>query len=36
MARRSEGTSLVPGFLAMVLMLAVVEALMANRYRGGN
>ena len=29
--RRSEGTSLTPGFLALVLMLAVVEAMMANR-----
>jgi hypothetical protein len=30
---KSEGTSLAPGFIAMVLMLAVVEALMANRTR---
>ncbi|MCL2640368.1 MAG: hypothetical protein FWD53_05950, partial [Phycisphaerales bacterium] len=31
--QRSEGTTLMPGVLAMVLMLAVVEAMMANRYR---
>jgi len=31
--QRGEGTSLLPGFIAMVLMLAVVEALLANRYR---
>ena len=31
--RHGEGTSLAPGFLAMVLMLAVIEAMMANRYR---
>jgi hypothetical protein len=30
---KSEGTSLTPGFLAMVVMLAVVEALLANRAR---
>ena len=30
---KSEGTSLTPGFLAIVLMLAVVEALLANRTR---
>ena len=31
--KRSEGTSLTPGVLAMVMILAVIEALMANRYR---
>ena len=31
--QRGEGTSLAPGFLAIVLMLAVVEAMMANRHR---
>ncbi len=36
MEHRGEGTSLVPGFLAMVLILALVEALMANRYRPGS
>ncbi len=33
MEHRSEGTSLEPGFIAMVLMLAVVEAMMANRVK---
>jgi hypothetical protein len=33
LAHRGEGTSLTPGFLALVLMLAVLEALMANRHR---
>jgi len=31
--KQSEGTTLAPGVLAMVLMLAVAEALMANRHR---
>ncbi|MCL2648906.1 MAG: BatA domain-containing protein [Phycisphaerales bacterium] len=31
--KQSEGTTLAPGVLAMVLMLAVIEALMANRHR---
>lgn len=31
--KRSEGTSLTPGVLAMVMILAVIEALLANRYR---
>jgi hypothetical protein len=30
---RSEGTSLAPGFIAMVLILAIAEAVMANRRR---
>ncbi len=30
---RSEGTALAPGILGMVLILAVLEALLANRYR---
>ena len=33
LAHRGEGASLTPGFLAIVLMLAVLEALMANRHR---
>jgi len=33
--KQSEGTTLAPGVLAMVLMLAVIEALMANRHRPG-
>jgi hypothetical protein len=32
--QRGEGTSLFPGFIAMVLMLAVVESLLSNRYKG--
>jgi hypothetical protein len=32
--QRGEGTSLFPGFIAMVVMLAVVESLLANRYMG--
>jgi hypothetical protein len=31
--RRSEGTSLVPGFVAMVVVLALLESLLASRYR---
>jgi len=31
--KRSEGTTLTPGVLGMVMILAVLEALMANRYR---
>jgi hypothetical protein len=31
--KHSEGTTLSPGVLSIVLMLAVIEALMANRYR---
>jgi hypothetical protein len=34
LTRRAEGTSLMPGFLSMVLLLAVVEAMLANRQRG--
>jgi hypothetical protein len=30
---RGEGTTLFPGLIAMVLMLAVVESLLANRHR---
>jgi hypothetical protein len=30
---RGEGTTLMPGFLALVLILAVGEALLANRHR---
>jgi hypothetical protein len=30
---RGEGTTLMPGFLALVLMLAVAETLLANRHR---
>jgi hypothetical protein len=30
---RAAGTSLTPGFLALVLMLAVVEALLSNRHK---
>jgi len=33
LAKQAEGTSLAPGVLAMVLMLVVVEALLANRHR---
>jgi hypothetical protein len=33
--KRSEGTSLTPGVIAMVMMLAVVEGLVANRGKGG-
>jgi len=35
MQHRAEGTSLMPGFLSLVLMLAVVEAMLANRARAG-
>jgi hypothetical protein len=35
LAHRGEGTTLMPGFLALVLILAVGEALLANRHRGG-
>jgi hypothetical protein len=31
--KRSEGTTLAPGIVGMVLILAVLEALLANRYR---
>lgn len=31
--KQAEGTSLAPGVLALVLMLTVFEALLANRYR---
>jgi Aerotolerance regulator N-terminal/von Willebrand factor type A domain len=31
--KRSEGTTLAPGIIGMVLILAVLEALLANRYR---
>lgn len=31
--KRSEGTTLAPGILAMVLMLTILEALLANRQR---
>jgi hypothetical protein len=34
LAHRGEGTTLMPGFLAMVLILAVGESLLANRHRG--
>jgi hypothetical protein len=33
--KRSEGTSLTPGVIAMVMMLAVVEGVVANRGKGG-
>ena len=35
LAHRAEGTSLMPGFLSLVLMLAVVEAMLANRHKAG-
>ncbi|MGC8540957.1 MAG: BatA domain-containing protein [Phycisphaerae bacterium] len=33
LSRTSEGNSLMPGILALVMILAIIEALLANRYR---
>ena len=33
LAKTSEGNSLMPGILALVMILAIVEALLANRYK---
>jgi hypothetical protein len=33
LAKTSEGNSLMPGVLALVLILAIIEALLANRYK---
>ena len=33
LAKTSEGNSLMPGILALVMILAIIEALLANRYK---
>ena len=33
LAKTSEGNSLMPGILSLVMILAIVEALLANRYK---